>query len=1610
MLTIGKRGIQEAHAHAAAVLADLAKISNKISMQILSEGGIGPLVALLGKESSNAAKAAAASALLALMSGHQVDLQKAVCDAGAIRHLVALLSEDDDIICKRAAGAIAALCVGSAENQDTVVKSKCIAKLVSLLASSVQEAVSAEAAAALAILTLDNKKNQDKLASEGGIEALINILKTEGGGDNVKGAAASALGALASGKHYENQAAIANAGGIAPLVAVLGLASNEARERAATALAALALDNTKNEEAIALFLVSLLGSEDKQACTKAALAVSRFARASASNQRTIAKAGGIELLVSLLDVDGAKAAVVSGRQSPVSRAALDVALVQKDMAAALWSMAYNSPENQTAIAKAGGLEPLIAMLVGHAEVQTDVAGALWALSDDEYNREIIGKLHGIPPLVAILKTGSQAAQETAAGALHALAETAENRITIANGHSTIGGGIPLLVSLFDGGTVEACEQAAGALISLCVQNVTNQIATANEAVGMLKRGSSAAAEHVTQLLRNLASVPENRSAIAKAGAVPELVRQLECGSDKSMGMAAQGLALIALDSDKSRAMATQELVKLLGSDNDAVRKRASEALTNMSTDDKHSTTSKAKRSGPSDSFAPLVNLLKDGLKDGRVEAQEYALRSLLAASDTASREVIVEAGCIVPLIEALRLGKLSAMAQEHAATVLSGLAPIGENAKSIELAKGIEPLVTLLTNGNAEAKEHAANCLAQLARRAGASLDIAAAGAVSAFVKWLANPSFGPPEVAARALSEIALENSDTQTQIAEEGAISPLVAMVSSVTDLERGSIGAAEAPVGIPPARGSVQSQPSCGAMRASPLSVVSNTALTTALKKSNVAAGALATLAKHNLINQAMIAEEEGIPPLVALLSLKTAVHRQETYEQPCKALWHLAATEENQTAIAKAGGIAPLVALLVSEHSTTQQFAAAALQSLARDHIENQIALSKAGAIAPLVDILGSENEGTQVHAVGALLSLASHDVSSRNAVVKRLVPVLDLRSATAQMNAAEALAVLAARSDENRKAITDADAVEPLVRLLGDGRRVRAGTPQERAAAVLADLARSSDNKSSIVKVGGVGPLIAMLSSDSMATQTYASGALMQLSALGTNRTTIAEAGAIPPLVELLSSHSTDTQKSAAGALWNLASSTESKIQMRDVGAIPRLVHVLRCKSADTREHAIAVLSALARSQGQNKKLIYDAAALEPLIALLDDQRSMTQRHAACCLWALSDGKDGVYDKAIAEGGAIPKLANMLNKDDLETRGFAAAALLCICRDETAHAAIMNSGGVNALVALAYGLTAGTWLHTQVIEMLMLLSVPIPDPDSLWHSRPPTPLSGCAASANVAANTADAGEKRELGAAAGGGLPAAAAAALQPASEPRAKLPAPISPPKKLSHAKTFEATPALDLSSKMKIDQGGAAPPSDSSLHGARRSRRDNTSQLPQPSKRPSQSSSRATKPPAQNSNRKDTKRSSSASPPLRGTSGGPAIAPVCEDGASTQTASPKGTSVVIAQRLTLAPSMTPERDLVSGDLTSGVAGAAIPKARKQLPAQQEGDIVDPMVARDAAAASGAPGSVISMRGERARSVPRPLLTLTARTKLTLTARTKFHFFSFQICNHPRFV
>ena len=516
--------------------------------------------------------------------------------------------------------------------------------MVGLLKPTYASVVSAEAAAALAVLARDNVKNQDKVSAAGGIEPLVALLDlssegesaanetaddTEaaaesttsvGGNEHAKEEAAAALWSLSS-KHNANQIAISDAGGIEKLVAVLGLGSVRAQDQAAGALAALALENTKNELSIAELIVSLLGSDDRQACEKAARAISRLARAHPSNQRSLANAGGVALLVRLLDQNARE----SAGPSPEGTIEADpVAAVQREMASAIWSMAEGNEANQIAISKAGGIPPLIRLLLeGHSDVHRDVAGALWALASNADNQKSIADSGGIAPLVDLLKKEGLGAQETAAGALSVLAQMSENRVHIASA-----GGIPLLIALFDSASEEAKDQAACALQTLVLQNAPNQLAIVNEAVAMLKTGSAIAQEHVTQLLRNLAQDPENRSAIAKAGAVPELVRQLECGSEKAMGMAASGLALIALKSEKDRATVTNELVKLLSSNKEAVRQRAAEALTDMAADESSHPT---KHRGSSNANGvPLVNLLKDGLKDGRVEAQEYALRSLLS--------------------------------------------------------------------------------------------------------------------------------------------------------------------------------------------------------------------------------------------------------------------------------------------------------------------------------------------------------------------------------------------------------------------------------------------------------------------------------------------------------------------------------------------------------------------------------------------------------------------------------------------------------------------------------------------------------------------------------------------------------------------------------------------------------------------------------------------------------------------------------------------------------------------------------------------------------------------------------------------------------------------
>ena len=1241
----------EAKAHAAAVLSDITRVFRD---EVTSEGAIDALVDLLATGETSDIRAEAAGALWSLAGGDP-HTQAKVARAGAIRPLVALLADPEMRTRRKAAGALTSLAIGSLANQDAITRSNGVKPLVQLLDAKYDSEVQLYTAGALAELARDHPKNQAAIAKEGSIKPLVHILE---GNDSphVVGAKEEAAGALwmLSSRNFPNQVAIAAAGGIPPLVALLDVDSLRAQEQAAGALSSIALDNMPNKVSIATMLVGTLSPSDQVASAKAARAISRVARAHPSNQEALASAGCIQILAGLLHD--------SRNKKPQL-----VASMQKELASALWSMSADNPENQTAIAEAGSISILIELLRlktegGSPEVHGDAAGALWSLAADANNRKIVADAGGIVALVGLLRHGNQGAQETSAGAVHSLALRSQNRVAISDA-----GGIPQLVHLFEVGSPEAQDQAAGALKELVTNNSVNQSAVARELVAMLSgKSSSEAQEQVTKLLRNLALDPDNRASIAQAGAIPQLARQLRDGMPGGQEMAASALSQIALKSAGHRVQVTQELVVLLGSPTPAVRGRAAEALRDMNAEAGADSRMSIAMAGGIDRFVSL-------LKDGSVEAQEYALSSLWNATDMASKVSIAEARCANHIIATLVAGKLHQVAQEHATAVLCGLTSVvagissslcASNKADIVSSGGIPPLVTLLRKSSTGTKRHASLTLAQLSRGdVPTALAITAQGAVTAFVEWLADSAYGPPEMAARALEYIAQDNKDTQTTIAEEGAIKLLIEMVEPSNPVEW-----------------------------------------------QTYAAGALASLAEGHIINQVVTAEEGGVAPVVELLKRDAA----GPHENATRAVWHLAAYIENKLSIAREGGLEPLVRLLHDGTPAAQEYAAAALEALTRDCESNQNAAAIRAGIEPLVNLMGSESEETQDHAVRALLNISLPNVENRNAVVRPLVAMLEVRNATAAMKAAYALVLLSGRSLADRVAVTEAGGVSPLVNMLGDGRN--ATIPQVHAAAVLSELSRTGENKAAIVSAGGVAPLVRMLSNRNEDAQMHAAGAVAHLTANTSAQKLIAELNGIFPLVNLLSAARETTARHAVGALYHLQASSDNKGIIVKTGAIPPLVKLLRrSEGHETQEAVASVLSDLSRHQSGGKAITL-AGGIPSLVALLKTGSALAQKYAACALWGITSGTPGNAQwpqieqnrATVTQSGAIPMLLTLLSSAE-DVQHYAVATLNNLAHTEAARDLIREGNGIDLMMPIASNMTQ-SWLKTQANEMLQLMGV------------------------------------------------------------------------------------------------------------------------------------------------------------------------------------------------------------------------------------------------------------------------------------------------------------
>ena len=355
--------------NAAGALAALAKEHPENQAAIAKSGAIPPICTNV-RDGSSATKEESAAALWALSTDNHAN-KTLVAQLGGVDPLISmLLFGSTDKSSANAAGALAALATDHPDNRSTITK-----KLVAGLDGNAPPARAVRFLNAVFTLCDNEAPNQETYAKAGGIQNIIAWNKvantTE---ETVRIPAAKAMLAVV-GNNRATQSLAGKLGGIPPLVELLKISTLEGQEHATCALWHLAT--------------------------------------LADNRIRIYMANAIPPLVKLLRV--------ASNSAPQLAAML------------LLRLAEGSSKAAASIAKAGGIKPLVSLLHGGTPAtQQMAAGALAAIGLVAENRDLIASAGAVVPLVKLLYDKTMGTPETAARVLANLAreDTDEDRIGV----------------------------------------------------------------------------------------------------------------------------------------------------------------------------------------------------------------------------------------------------------------------------------------------------------------------------------------------------------------------------------------------------------------------------------------------------------------------------------------------------------------------------------------------------------------------------------------------------------------------------------------------------------------------------------------------------------------------------------------------------------------------------------------------------------------------------------------------------------------------------------------------------------------------------------------------------------------------------------------------------------------------------------------------------------------------------------------------------------------------------------------------------------------------------------------------------------------------------
>ncbi|KAL5999420.1 hypothetical protein ACLOJK_037705 [Asimina triloba] len=234
-------------------------------------------------------------------------------------------------------------------------------------------------------------------------------------------------------------------------------------------------------------------------------------------------------------------------------------------------------------------------------------------------------------------------------------------------------------------------------------------------------------------------------------------------------------------------------------------------------------------------------------------------------------------------------------------------------------------------------------------------------------------------------------------------------------------------------------------------------------------------------------------------------------------------------------------------------------------------------------------------------------------------------------------ALDSLLELLRDDDKNAVIVANEGDVGSLVRLLDTGGNTHssssssssmtmmmAATIREQAVAAVSMLATASDSsRKCVFEEGGLGPLLRLLETGSMAVREKAAAAIEAITADPENAWAVSAYGGVPALIDACRSGSPAMQVHASGAMRNVSLVEDVRVAMVEEDAIPVLVHLLLCGGPATKGNTAHCLWILASSAQEFGACIIQEGGLQSLLQLLQDHPNQdTVDYALRSIYAL----------------------------------------------------------------------------------------------------------------------------------------------------------------------------------------------------------------------------------------------------------------------------------------------------------------------------------------------------------------------------------------------------